>query len=288
MTKVRGRSTAPNNCDGPKDSVAKAALVGPAAENGERLTEPEKRAIAEAHARWEARRHPYHLALAPDSGNGKLGIAPDFGDAVSWIKRRLDAFGTASPDFAGQMVGRLAAIALDNGETRPDEEKLNAALAAVDGIRPENELEALLAVQMYATHEVAMAMLTRTKRADNAVALQNCSPIATKLLRTFTAQIEALTKLRRGGEQVVRVEHVHVYPGGQAIVGSVTHPGTGGEQKNEGQPHAKAIEHAMEHAFEPTVWSEGPEREPVPVPSGDRKAAVPDARRRTRKRSAAR
>jgi hypothetical protein len=30
-------------------------------------------------------------------------------------------------------------------------------------------------------------------------------------------------KLRRGGEQKVTVEHVHVYPGGQAIVGSVTH-----------------------------------------------------------------
>ena len=35
-------------------------------------------------------------------------------------------------------------------------------------------------------------------------------------------QIEALAKLKRGGEQTVRVEHVHVYPGGQAIVGKVS------------------------------------------------------------------
>jgi hypothetical protein len=28
-------------------------------------------------------------------------------------------------------------------------------------------------------------------------------------------------KLKRGGEQTVRVEHVHVYPGGQAIVEAV-------------------------------------------------------------------
>ena len=43
-----------------------------------------------------------------------------------------------------------------------------------------------------------------------------------KLLRTFTVQIEALAKLKRGGEQTVRVEHVHVYPGGQAIVGAIS------------------------------------------------------------------
>jgi hypothetical protein len=46
--------------------------------------------------------------------------------------------------------------------------------------------------------------------------------LATKPLRTFTMQTEALAKLKRGGEQTVRVEHVHVYPGGQAIVGAVS------------------------------------------------------------------
>ena len=55
--------------------------------------------------------------------------------------------------------------------------------------------------------------------------------VASKLLRTYTAQVEALAKLRRKGEQKVRVEHVHVHPGGQAIVGAVNHtpgPGIGG------------------------------------------------------------
>src|SRR5262245_57428365 len=42
--------------------------------------------------------------------------------------------------------------------------------------------------------------------------------MAIKLLRTYTAQLEALAKLRRGGEQTVRVEHVHVHvaPSGPA------------------------------------------------------------------------
>ncbi len=35
-------------------------------------------------------------------------------------------------------------------------------------------------------------------------------------------QVEALRRLRQGGSQVVRVEHVHVNEGGQAIAGNVT------------------------------------------------------------------
>ena len=35
--------------------------------------------------------------------------------------------------------------------------------------------------------------------------------MAIKLPRTYTAQLEALAKLRRGGEETVRVEHVHVH-----------------------------------------------------------------------------
>ena len=44
----------------------------------------------------------------------------------------------------------------------------------------------------------------------------------------YTAHVDTLARLRRKGEQVVRVEHVHVYEGGQAIVGSVT-TGEGGD-----------------------------------------------------------
>jgi len=39
--------------------------------------------------------------------------------------------------------------------------------------------------------------------------MQAHGALATKLLRTFTSQTEALAKIKRGGEQTVRVEHVH-------------------------------------------------------------------------------
>ena len=34
-------------------------------------------------------------------------------------------------------------------------------------------------------------------------------------------QVEVLRRLRNGGQQFVRVEHVHVNEGGQAVIGNV-------------------------------------------------------------------
>ena len=45
---------------------------------------------------------------------------------------------------------------------------------------------------------------------------------AARLLRAYATQVEALRRLRNGGSQTVRVEHVHVNDGGQAIIGNVS------------------------------------------------------------------
>ena len=42
---------------------------------------------------------------------------------------------------------------------------------------------------------------------------------AARLLRAYATQVEALRLLRNGGSQIVRVEHVHVNEGGQAVIG---------------------------------------------------------------------
>jgi hypothetical protein len=44
---------------------------------------------------------------------------------------------------------------------------------------------------------------------------------AARLLRAYATQVEALRRLRNGGSQFVRVEHVHVNEGGQAVIGNV-------------------------------------------------------------------
>ena len=47
-------------------------------------------------------------------------------------------------------------------------------------------------------------------------------PAAARLLRAYVTQVEALRRLRNGGSQTLRVEHVHVNEGGQALIGNVS------------------------------------------------------------------
>jgi hypothetical protein len=44
---------------------------------------------------------------------------------------------------------------------------------------------------------------------------------AARLMRAYATQVEVLRRLRNGGQQFVRVEHVHVNKGGQAVIGNV-------------------------------------------------------------------
>ena len=68
------------------------------------------------------------------------------------------------------------------------------------------------------------------------------------------------------------VEHVHVYEGGQAIVGNVESPGGGFAPKSKEQPHA------LGYAPGTTMPSADTSREPVSV-AGDEERSMPDARR---------
>lgn len=249
--------------------------------------EPDRRqklAIQKAADRYQKRAEPLALDDMPADAQS-LRLDAKHNDRAGMVLQMLDAFGTASPEFAQHSVGRVAAVMRNRGEKLPDNITLNAGLASVSGIAPENEIEAMLAVQMTGTHEVAMEMLTRAKLADTTDQLERYGALATKLLRTYTTQIEALSKLRRGGSQKVTVEHVHVYEGGQAIVGNVTQGGRG-HLENGHQAHAPTDPRALAVAPVSPVLCHDPARDPLPVASGEREGPVPNARRRKGKRSA--
>jgi hypothetical protein len=95
-----------------------------------------------------------------------------------------------------------------------------------------NSLEGMLAVQMVTAHNAAM-------RCMRLASLDGQSPSgteaninrATKLMRTYTAQVEALNRHRSKARQTMIVKHVHVHEGGQAIVGNVAEgQGAGGSR----------------------------------------------------------
>jgi hypothetical protein len=89
---------------------------------------------------------------------------------------------------------------------------------------PRNGVEALLAAQMVAVHNAALELLRRAILPDQPSRIMEIqSNRATRLLRLYVDQVEALNRLRGGGtRQTVRVERVTVEAGGQAVVGAVT------------------------------------------------------------------
>jgi hypothetical protein len=76
---------------------------------------------------------------------------------------------------------------------------------------------------MACTHSAAMAVLARLgggHGSERQVAVK--AGAAARLLRTYATQMEVYRRLRYGGSQLVRVEHVHVNEGGQAVIGNVS------------------------------------------------------------------
>jgi hypothetical protein len=122
----------------------------------------------------------------------------------------------------------LEAVAHALGKTDA-EEAINSAVAMVHGIGPQNYVETLLASQMAATHMAALEMLKRAQHPEQPSAVvDSCVTRATRLMRTFTAQVTALRDYRQRGHQTVTVQHVDVRDGGQAIVGSAMTLAKGG------------------------------------------------------------
>lgn len=240
------------------------------------LREPvelERRSIERAEKMIAASRARYQVRYRPEIAR----VDPQYGGA-GYRFAQAAAFGTTSIDFIDDAIGSLAAV-VRGQRPHPSEQALNAALAFVDGGEPQNEIEADLLVQMVSTHSVAMQCL-RTAAGNLTLATEGgVGNLAVKLLRTYTGQIEALAKLRRKGEQTVKV--VHVYPGGQAVVGDVYNRSQegGAYLKAEDQPDGTG-----ESAISPALLGADPLGHSVPI-SGDAERQMSPARRKIAGRS---
>jgi len=102
-----------------------------------------------------------------------------------------------------------------------DSENVDQALSAFKELAPRDGLEGMLIAQMIGSHNLTMSHLRRAAKAADAVSADRSIELATKLQRTFVAQLEALNRHRGKGQQRVTVEHVTVNAGGQAVVGSI-------------------------------------------------------------------
>lgn len=111
---------------------------------------------------------------------------------------------------------------------------INKAIALIAEMQPTTATEAMLAAMMIGTQQRAMTFLTRALEVQTTEAMDANVLRATRLMRVFNEQLEAMAKLKgKGGQQRVVVEHVNVESGGQAIVGAVMAGGrgTGGDER---------------------------------------------------------
>ena len=148
------------------------------------------------------------------SSRGAIGQADSQG---AWTNPVAGA--VAAGRVAGNGDGDKGAIA-----------KVRAGVAAMTGIAPDDVIADMVAAQLVSAHTAAMDCYKRAAAGDVPLGIwREALSQANKLSRTSAALIEALNRHRgRTGQQTVRVEHVTVNEGGQAIVGPVATGGRGG------------------------------------------------------------
>jgi hypothetical protein len=179
--------------------------------------------------------------------------------------------GSQSDDWNDVIASQASNSIWKSSNPEVAENQLNAVVAGLYFISPKDELEGMLAAQLMASHNAAMKCYRRAMiEGQTFVGRSESLTQANKLSRTYAGLLDALNRHRGKGQQKVTVEHVHVYDGGQAIVGAVG--GGGGPDKMEHQPHA------IRHAEGAPLRCQDPKREAVPI-ARDAERPMLDARR---------
>jgi len=129
----------------------------------------------------------------------------------------MESFGISDPRFIAPLFQQL----IEANGFGGDGVEFSASL--IQGMKPRDHLEVLHAVQMAVMHWATMKYMRQVGDSIGTVYQEVAVATATKLARTYTAQMEAFKRCRAAAEQKVTVQHVAVSGAGQAIVGNVTH-----------------------------------------------------------------
>ena len=209
----------------------------------------------------------------------KLNQAKDRpGSRSSDIAGNAKAHGRSMSDDWNSILANQTcnSLWLRHSDEEDRDRQLGAAVAALIGIGPKDEMEGMIAAQLVACHNAAMECYRRSMLPEQTFeGRQENLNQANKLSRTYATQLEALNRHRGKGQQKVTVEHVHVHSGGQAIVGAVESPAPLNSPRHENQRDAQQIAHTPQ----PAMRSPNAEREPVPGAS-DAERPLPNARRK--------
>jgi len=165
-----------------------------------------------------------------------------------------------------------------------DEDRARQIFVAVSGLqafKAADEIEGMIAAQAMAAHHTVMECGRRAMLPEQPFeAAQRFRKAAANASRTFIELLSALDRKRgKGGQQVVRVEHVHVHPGGQAIAGNIAPGGGGGAHKIAEEPRVRdQLAHSPDlGAVLPALRGADASQDTVPVTCDEEPSPLPPA-----------
>jgi hypothetical protein len=130
-------------------------------------------------------------------------------------------FGTLSEEFADTMMGKIISGLRPNPYDVLAEATLNAAIATVASLKPQSEIEAMLAVQLVVAGFSALRMMELSQRHLGEENIAVYGGYANRLLKLQNELLHTIERRRRGNGQSITVKHVHIHPGAQGVVGIV-------------------------------------------------------------------
>jgi hypothetical protein len=139
-------------------------------------------------------------------------------DAV--IRKVYKVTGSTGRRTSDWLLDQVAAARIWPSPEDPTDGILRA-FAAMQQMAAQSPIEGRLAVQMIAANDAALMFLNRSVAEGQSLEVVDSNVgHATRLMRLFLQQVEAMLKLKGKAAQV-SIDQVHVHQGGRAIVGSV-------------------------------------------------------------------
>jgi len=102
------------------------------------------------------------------------------------------------------------------------EDQVNSYISCIEELESKDPIEANLIMQMLVTHDLFMKCANRANaKGQNQESLDGYIKGIMKLSRVYTSQLKAYISYKNQGLQKVKVEHIHISEGGQAVFGNI-------------------------------------------------------------------
>jgi hypothetical protein len=202
-------------------------------------------------------------ALPPERPKRRPNILPETPTPnlrTATLEARLVKSGVPrDPDFVHGLLGQLL-TAGDMASPRDDHE-IGFLFSVIEGYGPRDMLDAMLCSQSGMLQGAIVRQQRLLNRTHDPVLRDVAVNTLAKLVRTFTAVSDALTRRRRGDSPSVSVGHVSFGEGAQAILGNVTQS-QGEAAPDEAAPSPPLL---VDAKAVPMPSVENKEQVPVPV-----------------------